>query len=101
MFDRIPDVFYYALAGGIGGLARLAMGVTDDNTTIKGELFRIIVISMPIGMAAAQYAADRGMGTMAFAAGYMAGIAALNIARTFAKEGFRGVLETLLNFRGR
>jgi len=99
MHDDIPREFWYAIAGGIGGFARLAMGIRDDGTTIKGEAFRVFIISMPMGMFAAQYAADSGYEQMAFAVGYLVGISSLNTARMFATEGLKGVLSILFRLK--
>lgn len=93
--SELPAEAVYAMVSGFGGMARLAMGVKDKKTTLKGELFRIVVISMPMGTIAAMYAASQELGNMAYAVGYLVGIASINIARTVATEGLSGVLSIL------
>ena len=95
--DDIPNEVWYALAGCIGGVARIALGVVDDKTTRSGEFIRLITMAMPFGVLMAHFAESHGMGTLAFGAAYMGGVAALNVLRSFVTLGVKGIIEVILS----
>jgi hypothetical protein len=100
---QVPLEAWLYIAGCFGGAARIVMGIKEDGVTAWGEAARIFVISAPMAVIIGQWTINQ-QGypvSVGIASGYFAGIASLNIARSLATEGFRGVLEIVFQLRKR
>lgn len=100
MLDKIPDsTAAFMLVGGIGGLVRLALGIKEDGVTIWNELFRWVVIAIPIATMAGLYAETQELGFAAYPVAYFAGTASLNIARTMMTQGISGIIDAFVRVK--
>jgi len=100
MFEKIPDsTATFMLIGGIGGLVRLALGVKEEGVTFWNELFRWVVIALPIATMTGLYAETKDMGFAAYPIAYFAGTASLNIARTMMTQGISGIIDAFVRVK--
>jgi len=100
MFEKIPDsTATFMLLGGIGGLVRLALGIKEDGVTVWNELFRWLVIALPIATLAGLHAESKEWGFAAYPIAYFAGTASLNIARTVMTQGISGIIDAFVRVK--
>lgn len=100
MLDKLSDnALIFMLLGGLGGLVRLALGIKEDGVTFWNELFRWVVIALPIATMMGLYAESKEMGFASYPIAYFAGTASLNIARTVMTQGISGIIDAFVRVK--
>lgn len=84
--DIIAGVF-----AGIGGLIRILLGIDQGISTTKQIVF-LFLAALPVGWFTYNIAVFYGFKVFAFPAGFFAGIIALSLCTTVAREGAAALL---------
>ena len=100
MNDSIRTLLEQGLANGliglIGGMARLATGLTPRDSLLA-ELFRLFVVAMPVAWLSGGLAVEAGYSEYAVrSAAFVSGLTAHNVAKSVMEIGFVNVAKMLM-----
>ena len=100
-FSNITDKDIFAgVVSGMGGVLRILLNIDPDIPKTK-QFLLLFFAALPVGWFTYSAAVSYGYHTVAFPAGFIAGLMALSIVTIIAKDGPGALLAAVLNKGGK